>query len=108
MAGRWRPIVLQHLLLGINAHINLDLGVTASEFGEHGSLTFSVTRPNGMLVLEHTATDIDLWRDGEFVRPKWGIYRGLAHADELRPDEERVRFANFAVTPDWEPTSDCR
>jgi hypothetical protein len=77
-------------------------------FGEHGSLTFSVTRPNGMLVLEHTSSDIDLWRAGAFVRPKWGIYRGLAHADELRPDEERVRFANFAVTPDWEPTSDCR
>ncbi|MDQ3738006.1 MAG: DUF5995 family protein [Actinomycetota bacterium] len=32
-AGRWRPIYLQHLLLGINAHINLDLGVTASEIG---------------------------------------------------------------------------
>ncbi|MGD9703567.1 MAG: DUF5995 family protein [Acidimicrobiia bacterium] len=29
---RWRPIALQHLLLGMNAHINLDLGVTAAEF----------------------------------------------------------------------------
>ncbi|HXI16714.1 MAG TPA: DUF5995 family protein [Chloroflexota bacterium] len=29
-AGTWRPIVLQHLLLGINAHINLDLGVAAA------------------------------------------------------------------------------
>ncbi len=37
-AGRWRPIILQHLLLGMNAHINLDLGVTASELGEGGSL----------------------------------------------------------------------
>jgi len=27
---RW-PIVLQHLLLGINAHINLDLGIVAAE-----------------------------------------------------------------------------
>lgn len=27
----WRPIVLQHLLLGMNAHINLDLGVAAAE-----------------------------------------------------------------------------
>jgi len=26
-----RPVVLQHLLLGINAHINLDLGVAAAE-----------------------------------------------------------------------------
>jgi hypothetical protein len=30
-AQRWRPIVLQHLLVGINAHINLDLGIAAAE-----------------------------------------------------------------------------
>ena len=29
-ASRWRPIVLQHLLLGINAHINVDLGVACA------------------------------------------------------------------------------
>ena len=28
--GRWRPLVLQHLLVGINAHINLDLGIAAA------------------------------------------------------------------------------
>ena len=26
----WRPLVLQHLLLGMNAHINLDLGIAAA------------------------------------------------------------------------------
>ena len=29
-ADAWSPIVLQHLLLGINAHINLDLGIAAA------------------------------------------------------------------------------
>ncbi|UCF21072.1 MAG: hypothetical protein JSU87_06710 [Gemmatimonadota bacterium] len=29
-AGDWWPIVLQHLLLGMNAHINLDLGIAAA------------------------------------------------------------------------------
>lgn len=29
-AGRRRPLVLQHLLVGVNAHINLDLGVAAA------------------------------------------------------------------------------
>ena len=29
-ADRWWPIVLQHLLLGMNAHINLDLGIAAA------------------------------------------------------------------------------
>jgi hypothetical protein len=26
----WRPIIVQHLLLGMNAHINLDLGIAAA------------------------------------------------------------------------------
>ena len=30
-ADSWRLIILQHLLLGINAHINLDLGVAAAQ-----------------------------------------------------------------------------
>lgn len=29
-AGQWRPTILQHLLVGINAHINLDLGIAAA------------------------------------------------------------------------------
>ena len=37
-AARWRPIILQHLLLGMNAHINLDLGVAAAEIGDDGGL----------------------------------------------------------------------
>lgn len=32
------PIVLQHLLLGINAHINLDLGVVANEISKSGNI----------------------------------------------------------------------
>jgi hypothetical protein len=35
---QWRPIILQHLLLGMNAHINLDLGVTAASIAEPGAL----------------------------------------------------------------------
>ncbi len=31
IADQWWPIVLQHLLLGMNAHINLDLGVAAAK-----------------------------------------------------------------------------
>ncbi|MEK7830378.1 MAG: DUF5995 family protein, partial [Acidobacteriota bacterium] len=30
-AAEWRPLILQHLLVGINAHINLDLGIAAQE-----------------------------------------------------------------------------
>lgn len=30
-ADEWPPLILQHLLLGINAHINLDLGIAAAQ-----------------------------------------------------------------------------
>lgn len=34
---RWRPIILQHLVLGMNAHINFDLAITAAQLGAaHG------------------------------------------------------------------------
>jgi hypothetical protein len=30
-ASRWQPVILQHLLLGMNAHINLDLAIAAAQ-----------------------------------------------------------------------------
>ena len=38
-AERWLPTVSQHLLLGINAHINLDLGIAAARTLADASLT---------------------------------------------------------------------
>jgi hypothetical protein len=38
-APRWRPLILQHLLLGMNAHINLDLGVAAFEVSDGAPLS---------------------------------------------------------------------
>ena len=32
--SHWRPIILQHLLLGMNAHINFDLGIAAAEVSD--------------------------------------------------------------------------
>lgn len=37
-SSRWRPIILQHLLLGMNAHINFDLGIAAAQVSERGRL----------------------------------------------------------------------
>ena len=37
-ASRWYPLVLQHLLAGINAHINLDLGIAAAMTAPAGQL----------------------------------------------------------------------
>ena len=51
-AGHWWPIVLQHLLLGMNAHINLDLGIAAArsvERDELPALRADFDRINGIL-----------------------------------------------------------
>ena len=37
-AARSRPVILQHLLLGMNAHINHDLGATAAALSVDGAL----------------------------------------------------------------------
>lgn len=37
-AGQWWPTVLQHLLLGMNAHINLDLGIAAAQVASGADL----------------------------------------------------------------------
>lgn len=37
-AREWSPIVLQHLMLGMNAHINLDLGIAAAEVAPGSAL----------------------------------------------------------------------
>lgn len=39
VAKRWRPLILQHLLLGMNAHINLDLGIAAVEVAPGDEIT---------------------------------------------------------------------
>lgn len=57
-AERWRPLILQHLLAGINAHINLDLGIAAmetspgdqlhvlqSDFEKINSILFNLVQP---------------------------------------------------------------
>ncbi len=38
VTDQWWPIVLQHLLLGMNAHINLDLGIAAARIAPGAAL----------------------------------------------------------------------
>lgn len=37
-AAHWPPLILQHLLLGMNAHIHLDLGIAAAEVADGGDV----------------------------------------------------------------------
>jgi len=91
-AGEWRPIVLQHLLLGMNAHINLDLGVTASELGDGGAI-------------DAVRADFDAINDvlGELVDGCQGAlgevspWLGLADRVGGHGDETLIRFSLVAA-----------
>lgn len=71
-------------------------------FSESGDLRMIVTRMrDDAVIFDIDERDLDLWRGEDashFVRPKWGIYRSILDWDNLRPDEEDVRFANFIVS----------
>ena len=71
-------------------------------FAESGDLRLILTRMrDDAIIFNIDERGLDLWRGenpGHFVRPKWGIYRSILDWDNLRPDEERVRFANFSVS----------
>lgn len=70
-------------------------------FAESGDLRLIVTRmSDGGVIFDIDETGLDLWRGEDashFVRPKWGIYRSILDLENLRPEEETVRFANFSV-----------
>lgn len=71
--------------------------------------TFSEDGDFRMIIVDEVAREVvfdiseqglDMWRGtagDHFVRPKWGIYRSLAEKDDLRADEEVVRFADFQI-----------
>lgn len=70
-------------------------------FAESGDLRLIVTRMrDDEVIFNIDERGLDLWRGenaSHFVRPKWGIYRSILDWDNLRPDEETVRFANFSI-----------
>ncbi|MEL7186984.1 MAG: hypothetical protein AAFN50_11215 [Pseudomonadota bacterium] len=71
-------------------------------FSDSGGLRLIVTRmSDDGVIFDIDETGLDLWRGEDpshFVRPKWGIYRSILDLDNLRPDEENVRFANFSIS----------
>ena len=78
--------------------IDVWLEVTETiSYGASGTYAISIKKViDGTVLFEYTNNDIINWRpEGTFVRPKWGIYRSLLNAQDLR--DETILFANFSV-----------
>lgn len=65
--------------------------------GTSGSYSLKITKlSDGSELLAVNKKTLDMWRPGaEFLRPKWGIYRGLDRENELR--DEILRYDSFCV-----------
>jgi len=64
---------------------------------DQGALRVELTDTfSGEVLMSYQKNGIDMYRDGaQFNRPKWGIYRSLEYADQMR--DERVRFSDFCI-----------
>lgn len=95
--GAPRPIILQHLLFGINAHINLDLGIAAAETAPGPALPGlrrDFDRVNEILALLVAGIEREICE----VSPWIGLLRRFGG----RQDEEIVRFSiEMARTEAW-------
>jgi hypothetical protein len=66
-------------------------------YGSSGSYAVTLSRvSDGKEMFSYSASGLDLWRTGATVlRPKWGIYRSLDRAEQIR--DEQLRFGGFCL-----------
>lgn len=82
----------------VEAYEKITYGFTAEEGATTpGQYSIVINRlSDGATLFSYSNNDIDMWRVGTtVVRPKWGIYRSLANAQQLR--DEQVLFNNFCI-----------
>jgi hypothetical protein len=59
----------------------------SSERGARTTITGSAVAPARTAVIDINQADLDCWRHCQYVRGKWGVYRGKS--DQLEGEEER-------------------
>ena len=70
------------------------------KIGANGTYSISIKKvKSGQELLSFNNENILTIRpDNDFIRPKWGIYRSLKKAEDLR--DEAVRFNEFSIKED--------
>lgn len=70
---------------------------TKTKIATKGSYSVKITKvSDGSKLFSVDKKNLDTWRTGaEYVRPKWGIYRGIDRKAQLR--DEIVRFDSFCL-----------
>lgn len=89
IAAKWSPIILQHLLIGMNAHINFDLGIAAQAVAPGAALP----------ALQHDFNQINNILGGMIAKVRSdieGLSPWIKFLDRLAPATED-RFINFSL-----------
>ncbi len=106
----WWPIVLQHLLMGMNAHINLDLGIAAAETvspEELPNLKGDFDKINGVLagLVDDVKNELaEIW-------PLLGLlnrYLGSEETAIINFSMEKARDAAWSFAEELSPLSEER
>ncbi len=105
--GYWPPIVLQHLLLGMNAHINLDLGIAAAQAAPGEALAAlepDFNRINGVLasLVDGVRTDMEaIWPLLRVLdRVVGDVENSLTNFSMTKARNAAWRFANTLASAD--------
>lgn len=115
-AAAWRPIILQQLLLGMNAHINFDLGIAAAEIApgdELPSLAHDFNEINTILAGLVAQVQAEIYEVSPWIRllgeidPKADTAIVNFSMDRARECAWRVATRLAAINPDqWRPHLD--
>ncbi|WP_405207418.1 T9SS type A sorting domain-containing protein [Aquimarina sp. LLG6339-5] len=100
---RYAPTTSQSTLTTVDLSVLKGNWVEVLEtvtYGETGNASYSIIITNvdsGSEILNYSSSSLRMWKtNADFIRPKWGIYRSLNSASDLR--DEEVLYANFSVT----------
>ncbi len=84
------PVIVQHLVLGMNAHINFDLGIVVAELGRGAPAGIDALRSDFELINDVLAEETDdSQANVNRVSPLMRCFDGLG----LRTDEQLCRFS---------------
>lgn len=82
IAGRW-------------VHIVEKVTYGETNEGRYELMILDAADLEGVPIMEFASDSLPTWKGGDYVRPKWGMYRSIAQGDKVK--DEEIGFADFVM-----------